>query len=486
MVCSDKPGWKTGHCDVNKCVAETCQENYHLYNGECEADSTEHCGDHDKRCNVAHATNLCEEGQCTFYCDAQYKPKGNSCVDSSADNCGNDNINCSDAVEGWVRGNCVSGECVVAECDNSHYISGNVCEKSDVKHCGSATTSCEIAHGTQKCQDNQCVMVGCETNFHVDSTGHGCSENSVNNCGKDGYICSEHISNWNGGDCTTDGNCIVTSCKNNTHVYAAENRCEANTTSNCGSHGKSCGTDAHGTFECTSETCVLTCTGNYHVASDGKSCEADSVTACGSAGYDCSVKVPGWSHGDCVNKQCEATSCIDGYHLYNKGCEQESVYHCGNHETSCEMGEGEYTRCEKEGNNYVCKIYCQSYYHMTSDGTCVIDTVENCGENEVDCTDLDGWEGGTCVAPDGFEVDKVCNANSCSNSYSLNDAGGAGMCMPDNSLQRCRNSHLVLCPEPIDACCEYYMDCLMIYMQKPEDESDYNSEIDDNHCVRAF
>ena len=463
IVCSQEiEGWKSGRCENSRCVANACKDDYHLYNDGCEKNSTEHCGDHEIRCNIAHAENSCEEGECKFKCDKDYKPKGNICVSSSAESCGSSGLNCADEIDGWVDGTCNGGVCHATECDNQHYPSGGDCVKSDDNHCGSASNDCVTAHGTRKCQNNSCVMIGCDDNYHVNSTNNGCSENSLNNCGKDGYVCEDNISNWNGGECTVDGNCKVTSCKGDTHIYTEENKCEANSMTNCGMHGKSCGSDSHGSFSCVSGGCKLTCNSDSHLSSAGNSCEVDDVNACGQAGYKCSEKVDGWGSGTCESKKCVPKTCKTSYHLYGEICEKDSAEHCGSHGNACPSISMATVSCE----NKECKYTCISSHWDSFSNKCIPDTPESCGEMEVDCTLLDGWSG-TCVSwNEGVGVTRACSATTCTGGTVYEKlSNNIGVCKPIDSSNKCRNKPPVLCPNEVNACCNDIMDCIHIFME---------------------
>ena len=54
--------------------------------------------------------------------------------------------------------------------------------------------------------------------------------------------CNTFTSNATAGTCNTNGYCQVTACKTNYHTY--NNACEADSTSHCGAHGKTCASNS--------------------------------------------------------------------------------------------------------------------------------------------------------------------------------------------------------------------------------------------------
>ena len=73
----------------------------------------------------------------------------------------------------------------------------------------------------------------------------------------------------------------------------------------------------------------------------GNICEANSNTNCGSHGNACNTsKVANSSSVDCSPGTCKATGCSSG-HVYNGTCEANSNTNCGSYGNSC-------------GSNYVC------------------------------------------------------------------------------------------------------------------------------------
>ena len=126
--------------------------------------------------------------------------------------------------------------------------------------------------------------------------------------------------------------CMVTECKSGYHVY--NNACEADSVSNCGSHGKECKFDnaADGGVTCESKQCKLNkCTANYYVLNNV--CKPNDLNNCGSYGRACDILHAAVQK--CTAGNCIATSCESGYHLYDKACEKNDNTNCGSHGKGC-------------------------------------------------------------------------------------------------------------------------------------------------------
>ena len=315
--CTEKDGWKTGICVNNRCIVETCTEGYHLYQSECELDSSEHCGEHDTRCNVAHADNFCVDKECQFTCDPDYREADGYCVSASSQSCGEPALNCSEVIPGWVNGTCFENACYATECGNQYYAEGGNCVKSDDNNCGKVGLSCKISHGTGKCVNNQCSY-SCDNNYHLTDFRNGCEINSLENCGKENYKCEEQVEGWSEGSCSEAGKCVVSTCTDDYHYYEEENKCEKDTALNCGEHGHSCEAPENSNPVCLNKICAISCHNDYHLNFDSDACDADSITNCGRVGANCN-NFTGWSdtlfgtdgEGVCLNGFCSSTVCTN-------------------------------------------------------------------------------------------------------------------------------------------------------------------------------
>ena len=445
-------GWAAGTCQNGQCKVTNCQAGFHLYDNSCEANTNDHCGEHSVSCAVAHATNTCtQDGTCEFQCDEDYRKStsGDSCVSNSTVTCGSNNVNCAETMEGWANGKCESDKCVASECINNYYVSGGKCVKSDNTHCGSATISCATTHGTGTCTNNKCKYV-CDSGYHLTKTENACEQNTTDNCGSSGYKCSEKFPNWSQGTCSNDGECIVSECKGDNHVYKDGNTCEANTVSTCGSHDNACPTVSNGSYSCISGKCELSCKSNYHLSSDKKRCDPDSKTECGNLRINCPNQ-DGWEDGECINGSCVATSCNDYHYLSGGNC-----------------------------------LTCDEGYHLNPSATgCEEDSEKACGKYKKDCTQLDGWKNGNCYQGH-------CNVTECYNGYILESESryDTYMCYNSTNCSQFVDSFYMTytCPlqtsEGDHICCEWLEDCAVLlndYELPPTTE-----EVINNGCQPFF
>ena len=441
-------GWKSGACQNGHCTVTACQAGYHLHDNSCEENTNDHCGDHQTKCAVAHAQNTCtQEGKCEFTCDDDYRKStsGDSCVSNSTVTCGANNVNCAETVDGWANGKCEGDICVASECINNYYPSGGKCAKSDDSHCGSASNNCLITHGTGKCVNNQCQR-SCDNGYHLTTEENACEENTVQNCGSTGYVCSVEFPNWSNGSCSTDGKCIVSKCTGNNHVYADRNECEENTITNCGEHGKACPNESNGSYTCPSGECVLSCDANYHLSYDKKRCTLDRIDECGNSRTNCQ-SLEGWEAGSCTGGRCVATSCTNYTYLSGGECH------------TCEVG-----------------------YHLNTSATgCEEDSAKACGKYRKDCTLLDGWGSGECK-------EGICNATYCFSWYNSYTElhHETTWCYGDNHCSQYVQSEtaIISCPfmskEHDHICCDYVEDCAILFTEYESAPDD--AQIAENHC----
>ncbi|GEM_PF-5395690 len=92
--CTTMEGVLNPGCDQSSgtCVVEACKEGYHLYNKTCEKNDNNHCGKHDQKCPGSSTVENASTYTCTL-----------------------------------------DGKCNVSACKDGFRLSGNKCEKCDVK-----------------------------------------------------------------------------------------------------------------------------------------------------------------------------------------------------------------------------------------------------------------------------------------------------------------------------------------------------------------
>jgi hypothetical protein len=164
---------------------------------------------------------------------------------------------------------CVNGSCApvcstgFADCDGNL---SNGCEtnvQADPAHCGSCTKACTVDSGSAICQSGTCGMSSCAagTGDCDKDAGDGCEtdlDTSATNC----RFCGNACTLPNATSQCQGGTCKVATCAGGFGDCDLDptNGCETptNTTSNCGTCGYVCTSDA-GSPACSGGACVTTC-----------------------------------------------------------------------------------------------------------------------------------------------------------------------------------------------------------------------------------
>ncbi len=171
--CESIAGWAGGACRQSKCMATSCQNGYelnletsqceartncpegsHFFDGNCEPDDINNCGQHKTVCSADHIagwlTGDCIGGKCVAtscssgygaengICKAEkdcgddkhYSPnavESDFCVDDTPENCGFDGNNCLQK-QAWTDAICYGGHCVATACKDNAKLSNHDCE----------------------------------------------------------------------------------------------------------------------------------------------------------------------------------------------------------------------------------------------------------------------------------------------------------------------------------------------------------------------
>ena len=383
-------GVETADCVNKQCVALSCVTNYHITregtgcevntisdcgdnhtecptaengsaqcsaNGECSlycnntnsypdlckdistcvnfADDVNHCGGCDKKCDVAHASNDCVSGGCTFVCNDGFHEHDNGCEADTTEHCGAHGSACNVA---HASNDCVSGGCTFV-CNDGFHEHDNGCEADTTEHCGAHGSACNVAHASNDCVAGSCTFV-CNDGFHNNSDGDGCEENTVAHCSSpmDACLAPDHAT----------PTCINARCEfecadnytsNDTRCILTEKYCENDGATRCVNNGT-----AGEMQECVDNEWTDT-----NPCGDNVSCNS-SGTACGvcvNGANQCDGRTPqtctdgAWvSSSECASdKICDAGSCVScdaGTHVYDNGCEPDDNDNCGAHENACD------------------------------------------------------------------------------------------------------------------------------------------------------
>ena len=416
-------------CVNGVCLIVSCDTPYadcddNPDNG-CEADlsSTDHCGLCYAACNLNHARARCDNGRCTLdACESGYE----SCDDNGSNgcerginsvrDCGKCNLTCGKPAHGTAG--CNAGQCGVGQCEPGFGdCNGNPrdgCEQAltDIAHCGSCQSSCQLPHVARSlCENGSCVVRGCEPGWE-DCNGKpedGCEADlaSAATCGVCGRACAlPHVSRGlcsavNGTpQCQIDKRCDEGqgSCDSSLRGCQAgyadcdgkpENGCETplDRLNSCGSCGKSC-VEEHASSACENGRCVVReCDPGYARCADGGACQSllSDPKNCGACGKVCDGATP-----QCTGGRCTAQSC---------GAERADCDAQANN--ACETSLNDTRNCGG------CGIGCATRPHASAScqsGQCRL------GPCESGWADCDGDARNGCeVALDGLDDCGACN-----------------------------------------------------------------------------
>ena len=459
---SDKPDEIRNVCSPIKCDITKAHE----YNGQCEENSLDNCGQHGYRCEdnipgwqngecrngvlgkgkgvigahchakecsigydldddngVCNPTLKCGTDEYYYYNEAIDKP---SCEPNSVENCGKQGYRC-DKTAGWSDGTCEAGQCVPNACANGYkleagqcvvtmncklnqHIEDGQCVDDDEKHCGSPYNDCtmNLAWKSGLCLNGSCVATACSSGYAVDEKNKRCSPIPC-----DGYWLNDVCQPYDVDNCGRVGRKCSTRNPRWADGECVEGECVV----------KSCIAG----YELKNGQCESTCNEGEHKAADGKTCEPDSVTACGAFNNDCTEDKVSISPV-CQNGRCYANDCIPNYRAVDGICEQIKACPVGYHakdetcvpDTDAACGDA-MINCNQYQNatSGLCSIggaciatACKAGYHLYN-GACEENSDNHCGAHEVLCDsslhEMCNTEKGTCDCEDGYErYDGVC------------------------------------------------------------------------------
>ena len=162
----------TTACTEAECIVARCAEDFHIFDNTCESNTTEHCGNHDQKCQtIAGAASMaCKNAQCiAASCSSGYHLYNNSCEINSVSNCGKHGSNCTKSNATSVS--CSSGTCQATKCKSGYHIYGNNCEAHSVSNCGKHGTTCttsKVSYSTSvSCSSGTCKATKCKSGYKV-------------------------------------------------------------------------------------------------------------------------------------------------------------------------------------------------------------------------------------------------------------------------------------------------------------------------------
>ena len=406
-----------GFCNA-KCESQT---NGFAHGNECKFDGS------DYKCNF-----VCIEGYVNCPPGDEFSP---NCINTKSDrnNCGECGKACQ-TEEACIDGHCQTSTCLANQCQTQDANGKPICDNSDAK-CGSNCDNCLNLSNQAHCVDGTCVYSGCEANQHPLYNGtqiSGCENNSVSKCAPLTIKVGDPIVDCNASmpqnaasmECSSEGQCIVTACTNNTHIAADHKSCVANTPQACGS-----GTSTS-TVDCTSggnsATCndgscsITSCNPGYHL--NGQNCEINTQTSCGPTngpGQNCLTN--NVASATCsTSGQCIVTNCSPGYHINSSltGCERNSSSSCAPSNSSNTKSCNGLT-CSNSG-----ECECGSGLVLNWNGSACVDRA---------CMGVPGIQQGTALTANfynGADPDYACKAITCAPGYERYTQETAATCHP--------------------------------------------------------
>ncbi|MBS7381772.1 MAG: BspA family leucine-rich repeat surface protein [Bradymonadales bacterium] len=482
--------------DIGECTPVVlpeikCQSNEHIFANRCEPDDENHCGTHTNDCTKLSGwkSGSCIDKQCYAYkCATGYhlasiiNANGNEktiCEQDTHDACGSINTQCgADEI-------CAQGVCT-DKCQPGEVICNGSCinPKTNTQYCG-ADPSCRgfaTCSGTEKCVDGSCLLSSCAHNETL-CTKNGqkiCVDVNGNNpyhCGACGSTCVDteiaKATGCNQGKCTYicyDNNI---NCGSNTEPLCMPRERLKRDPLNCGKCNKACEANEL----CQDGQCLVnSCIGN--------ACHYNNACVnlndhCGTQCLNCSV-ANNASAGYCQNGTCVITACANGYHLSTDGtCEIDSATACPNGQASATVNCNaiEYTQrgiCEDK----ICKAKsCKANAHVEGN-ICVPDTVGACGPSKTNCRQIPGWKAGECK-------NGVCVATACRLGFCLNTLHGKCTSAQNNSTcgvdggacQSCTIKHVCSAGACVDKKCVGN-----VCQQKTEAGQEDICQNDNTHC----
>ncbi len=124
-------GWQAGSCSNKKCVVTRCQNSYCIKNGGCVdgMSNVNACGGIGKQCIVCDANQTCSSGICKdkeIKCAANQHVWNGGCENDDVNNCGEHGKVCTKVAHAASM-KCESKTCKLNKCVEGYTPSGNVC-----------------------------------------------------------------------------------------------------------------------------------------------------------------------------------------------------------------------------------------------------------------------------------------------------------------------------------------------------------------------
>jgi MYXO-CTERM domain-containing protein len=203
------------NCQEGLCAISECEDFF----GDCDqqtgtgcetsfVNDPNHCGQCDKKCELANAQAACTDGDCVIeqclqgFADCNLKDSDGCEFEVSADpdNCGGCGHSCNAA---HATSLCLNSQCVIESCEDGFgdcdQQASTGCEEyllESLEHCGGCGQACELAKATSQCLSGSCGITACDDGFANCNRDHadGCEvdlQDDDQNCGACGAACLE-------------------------------------------------------------------------------------------------------------------------------------------------------------------------------------------------------------------------------------------------------------------------------------------------------
>ena len=443
-------------CDGNVCGRPNVQPTV-----ICSSENGSKCGDDELLSSWAEG--VCHNGLCeVLYCIDGYTLINGDCK-PAGECCGQDCINCLDKNMVCSDSSANTGTCVETCTDNRVSCQG-VCIDPLTSHeyCNAGP---DCAHPTKCdsdriCEDGTCV---CYPGTECDGTCYDLSV-TLNHCGDCETDCTE-LAGWADGYCM-NGLCQATECEppyqmrtdniDGENIATCVNDSEVNS---CGSDKTDCTTTVEGWVEgeCRERRCIVTrCIDGQHpyTTSEESICELNDNDNCGEHAVPCQASsVTASTAAECTNSgECVATSCETGYHLYEGSCEKDDNINCGSHGTACTKDMFEWSETVSCDTGECIIISCDNNHILN--GTVCID--KNCTNDATKCMNANTTgKIYKCINNEWVE-NRICTDNNSCNDTNTD----CGVCINDKvqcadlSVQTCANGawqEPIACTEPTNS-----------------------------------
>jgi len=329
-------------CDGNSSSSTTkCSAGQHIAeDSTCAQNTAERCGKHDSThtvdCNTHnHATvGTCSgDGECVaIACKDGYRLSQGRCIEDNLSTCSA--VDDCEELPGWVGGTCDDGRCLATRCATGYCLQNDVCTdgKSNVIACGimggeQICQDCSTEGAERRCADGECVKATCAPTVCY-YEGNECL-NADTHCGRECLNCHT-ANNASAGTCDQNtGTCTITACKADHHLNEDQTQCVPDTVAACGAHDNNCANlPGWVAGECVEGDCyAIACADGYHrwsqeVSYEGGNdkCVQDNIYYCGSELMRCVSALPGWRDGSCTDGQCVMTRCPEYFCVENNMC----------------------------------------------------------------------------------------------------------------------------------------------------------------------